>query len=238
MSATTTLNDRHYDYYRTPNWMTDVLLEHSNLKHYVSSTQNWEPFAGDGSISNRIEASTNAAKFSKTDIDPKSPSVEKENFWSQHYRVADAKLIVANPPWNQLDRILGALLHEGTDLQFLALLLRVTALGDSENRANMMAKFPVSQVISMPRYCWRRGKEGNWTTDSATAAWFIWSDSEPDNPIMTVPRSCIPNFTRNPEEEMKQNSSKCPVCGRDAPMDCGKPYCPYAKKYEVQKLTT
>lgn len=163
-----------FDYYPTPYWMANLLfdnLEHDGLFVGHSGVKVLEPCVGDGRIVGALRARYGDVATIKTnDLDPGWPADTHEDagdglsgFW-----LFPADWIITNPPFAAADRIVPRALCFAPNV---AMLLRITWLEPVATRADFLRRHPPTKLIVMPRFSFR----ANGKTDSAPAAWMIWS---------------------------------------------------------------
>lgn len=175
---------RTLDYYPTPHWVTDILIE-----HYPPPTRLIvEPSAGDGAIIQRFndrqhhDPSMNyqwwaieiQKKFLKdlAKLKP-TPVISIDDFFAQRkmlYRCcADSPTsIVGNPPYELALEFCRMCLRCGAD--YVAMLLRLDFLG-SKKRKNFINAWPITQLIVLSkRPAFKKGSG----TDMYNYSWVVW----------------------------------------------------------------
>ena len=151
------------DAYWTPPHLTQALLD---LVPEVQGTV-WEPCAGAGWMSNVLaERCTVVA----SDIAPMAPGVHVRDALRDEAPACD--WVVTNPPFNLAGRILARAL---TVTPRVALLVRMTFLEATRDRADLLAENPPARVIVLPRTDFPRGDDRPQRgTDSVPPVWLVW----------------------------------------------------------------
>lgn len=175
-------SDDPTEYHPTPRWMTLALW--SVIGSLLSGRRVLEPCAGTGHISNvlfelgcDVQASdlfTQAEPASLFDDDRTidEPPIgvgdaTSEAFWATQ----EVDWVATNPPFSLATQILTEIRKRGIRL---ALLLRVTALEPTDDRAVWLKTDQPSDLILMPR-----GSFSGGGSDTVTTIWFVWRDPAP-----------------------------------------------------------
>lgn len=171
---------RKNDFYPTPSWATDVLLQNVKIGGVVL-----EPCAGDGDIVNVLlkEPKENIENVWTNDIDvDRGGSHYNEDATKQTlYDIHDVDWIVTNPPFNCAQQILEKA-HKNS-LYGVAFLLRLSFLEPTYERGPFLAENPPNKVLVLPRISFT----GDGKTDSVTVAWLIW-DKSGENWLKVIPK--------------------------------------------------
>ncbi len=160
---------RKNDFYPTPKELTQALVHHSGWKseHKLAF---YEPCNGDGAISNILST---LGTITTADIDLiKDPMyiLDARKEWP-HYGNECYDWVVTNPPFNCAYEIVSNLLnHRDNILKGFALLLRLSFLEPTNERADFLRYCPPSDIIVLPRASFT----GDGKTDSVTCAWMVW----------------------------------------------------------------
>lgn len=212
------------DLYATPIWAILPLVR--VLSQLPVPRNYWEPYASDGQITSVLERKAlirQGTQVKLGDIDPKpkknlkfplSYPVDAEDCTNKFYSLAEnpeatPDLVVANPPYKDLDAIANSLrtIHDNLDGYFpgtTALLLRRSALEPTDSRGEIWQEMPPRAIIELPRFSMKRGKSGGWETDTVNLAWFIWgSNISPSTPHWSCVTRKTPYYTSNPSQEAK-----------------------------------
>jgi hypothetical protein len=159
--------------YYTPEWVTRVLIEHTN--GIFGYNKVGEPCAGQGHIAETIRRHNKDVIAS--DIDPESPyeSLDATNRHQMEMRYADCDVIVTNPPYNaetgSASDVISTLLE--LDLPLIAL-LRITYLEPCMDRVGILSK--LDRVVTLPRFDFEMpDKRNNDKGNPATSCWFMWN---------------------------------------------------------------
>jgi predicted XRE-type DNA-binding protein len=189
---------RHYlDFYETPAWMTIAALSHIRIEGIVG-----ECCVGGGAISsilNRIDA---IDEVWTNDIDPKKDAyyhldATDSASWEQ---LPNADWIFTNPPYAKEASPIVQNAYAKARIGII-MLLRQSWDEVCDDRASFLDRHPPTLQISLPRYCFRRGKDGTWTTDSSPVWVFAWDkriQSRETRKLYLAPEQ-LPLFHRHPE---------------------------------------
>ncbi len=157
---------RKNDFYPTPSWATEVLLDycpelHRNSKGLV------EPCAGDSAIADVLRPYFTSTLT--TDIDP-TRNVDMTAD-ARTLVVSSDKTVITNPPFNQAIEIVQNFVQSGARSAFL---LRLSFLEPTEARGKWLSDNPPRGLIILPRISFT----GDGKTDSVTCAWMLWNVRE------------------------------------------------------------
>lgn len=177
MSSTNRSSDRKpYDFYPTPKWCVDRLLD-----EVVLPGGRWlEPGAGTGSIIKAVNARRQDVRWTAVEINEdaawdldKIPGVTRvypSDFMTLHplheINSAPFQVAIGNPPYS---RAMEFVEKSFAYAQTVVMLLRLNFLG-SEERASFLRGYP-PDVYVLPNRPSFTGKG----TDSIEYAWFVWS---------------------------------------------------------------
>jgi hypothetical protein len=161
------------DFYRTPKWQTWALL--TRIPVLRNGWTYFEPCAGDGAIVRELE-SCGVACVRSNDIVTRGDLVpdflldaRQHRSWARFFCDGGPEdVVITNPPFNDAFEIAATALNY-IDVG-LALLLRLSWLEPTDERADWLAEHPPTRVIVLPRYDYRQ----NGKTDSVTSAWMLW----------------------------------------------------------------
>lgn len=177
---------RPMDFYETSKEAVDALVEHYLGKEFLTEDQLLEPCAGDGAIAKALGEhgyrnvwcnDLDPARAGHTHLDARTHDFA---YPAPGFVPVDA--VVTNPPFNQAFDILKNLYSQ---VDAIALLLRLTFLEPTKDRGPWLAKNPPNRVIVLPRYSFT----GDGKTDSVTCAWMIWDKRLPgENAVVIVPK--------------------------------------------------
>lgn len=175
---------RAFDFYATPAWMTRALIRRVSIAGSVL-----EPCAGDDSIAHVFRAFRDVGAVVTNDIDPsRTPTFREDVTTDAGWRaLPECAWTITNPPFDQANQIVpravarlaGAPVSNG-----VAMLLRLSWLEPTEERAAFLERRPPNHLIIMPRHDFK----GRGSTDSVTSAWFVWTRSSSIAPISVVTR--------------------------------------------------
>lgn len=194
------------DFYETPPWMTNALINLLATSDAPESFQwtGWalEPCAGDGAISHILEGS--GLRVWTNDIDLTRPADYHLNaqddalyqlYLGDHHDHAP-DWIITNPPFSQAHQILRRALEYVGPRGGVALLLRISFNEPTVSWGWQLEANPPDLVYNLPRWSFdRTGKQ-----DSNHCAWFVWYG--PDAPAH-LPRGNRYFVTRQPKEQRR-----------------------------------
>ncbi len=158
---------RQFDFYETPPWQTRALLRRSQISGVVL-----ECCVGDRSLAKVL---TNCDVVTN-DIDPQRPAefhldASLPESWEAFPKV---DWVVTNPPFNCALPIL-QLAHRHARFG-VVMLLRLSFLEPTKQRAPWLCEHPPARQIILPRWSYKQ----NGSTDSVTTAWYVWlTNSKP-----------------------------------------------------------
>ena len=165
---------RNLDFYPTPDFATSLLLKQYSYLFVDGAIL--EPCCGDRAISKQLESQFGKDRLIETDIDAaRSPKngVYDAQLSTPYLLKTDAGLpiknVVTNPPFNCAINILKAA-YESPDVEFVAMLLRLSFLEGTFERGPFLNKYPPKKLMILPRISFT----GDGNTDSVTCAWMIW----------------------------------------------------------------
>ncbi|MFO0675301.1 MAG: hypothetical protein U0169_02125 [Polyangiaceae bacterium] len=177
MSSTTRGNrsgSKGKDFYPTPSWCVDRLLERLHLPGGV-----WlEPCAGAGAIIDAVSTRREDVSWFAVEKDLKHAAGLKERVGARSVRIMDARdlttagllrteptLTITNPPFNIWSEIKDAVIELAA---MTVMLLSIDMLGSAER--NMWMRVHAPDVYVIPDRPSFTGKG----TDSNSYAWFVW----------------------------------------------------------------
>ena len=153
---------RSNDFYPTPSWATEKLLERFPLAGVIG-----EPCAGAGDVANVLRRH---GEVWTNDIDR---THQADSYYDLTDPASWAKLpncdwIVTNPPFSIAAAIVPAAYDKAR--LGLAMFLRLSYLEPCGNRAEWLKTHPLTKLIVLPRISFT----GNGKSDSGTTAWMVW----------------------------------------------------------------
>lgn len=191
---------RELDFYPTPAWMTDHLLDRLDLRHNEPHPPRIvEPCVGQGHIVNAIKRRYPAAQFITNDLDHQWPADCHmdagdrffHGFGTPSFEWDAPDWVISNPPFSEAFDIVRNALEVARI--GVAMLLRVTWLEPPKEKAKArgiwLAEHPPAWELVMERFSF----DGSGKQDSAPTAWFVWSKYLP--PRIEV----IPGRGRQPQ---------------------------------------
>jgi hypothetical protein len=196
-AITADISGRHaHDYYKTPPWLTLLALANVPLSGAIG-----ECCVGHGEIASILQMA-GGFKIWTNDIDTAKPAdyhsdaTLPEN-WEQF---PPAHWVVTNPPYAEMSApiVKNAYAHAAKGI---VMILRQNWIEGCDDRRDFLKAHPPTLAISVPRYCYRRGKNGNWATDQCPTWVYVWEKSNKSGltKIITLGADEIPLFHRTPE---------------------------------------
>lgn len=156
------------DRYETPPHYVKALLKHiGRLQHQ----RIYEPCSGHGHITRYLRDYGN--KIHTNDLDPTIPAkTHLDARTPAAWGTLGYDWIITNPPFKYEQEILERALQFGKNVAFLA---RISFLEPTLTRDGFWRRYRQGlEVIILPRYSFRRNKDGRKGSDSVTCCWLIW----------------------------------------------------------------
>lgn len=191
-------NAHEFEYYPTPAWMVDVLLDELEKRPVDREAPGnfgpagmafdpadllCEPCVGGGNIVRAIQRRY-PNRIVTNDLDPRWPAdTHVDAGAGKMYLEGDGiDWVITNPPFSEAARIIPCALDNAP---MIAMLLRITWLEPPKTggRAGFLDAHPPDSMIVLERYNFRQVK-GH--ADSATVAWMLWG-VRLRKPIIVVP---------------------------------------------------
>ena len=204
------LSGRHYlDFYETPPWMSLVILKNVPLSGTIGEVCNGH---------NAISSILNQAGLEcwTNDIDLNKPAdyhldVTAPLFWNS---LPAADWIVTNPPFGEMAAPIVRLSFAHAT-KGIAMLLPSNFREGCRDRFEFLRRHPPTGFIDLPRYCFRRGKSGEWATDSKPICLFVWDKSVTHGltKLEWISQDEILLFNRNPDTLPRPDAIESAVSG-------------------------
>jgi len=175
MSATGRGRERNpRDFYRTPAWCVEALLEHEHLMPVV-----YDPACGDGAILEVLQSSFHTVHGLELDA---STALLASQALDTPIAVGDyldpdvvhpfRSDVVMNPPYKLAAEFVRAALQRSEPRAKVCALLRLGFLGSSRKRIDLVG--PGSCLKSVYVLAKRPSFTGDSRTDASSYAWFVW----------------------------------------------------------------
>jgi hypothetical protein len=202
--------DANYDrflFYETPEWAVHSLIYNYPIKFFESFVpyEVIDPCVGRGAIQKAIESHESSPEWRmnwySNDVDPKRSASGKldatlASTWESFPR-SSWDVCITNPPYGKFAAPIVENAIERS--QVSAFYVRNSFHEVTESRM-FLKDFPPNVFISLPRYCFRKGKDGKWATDDQPCVWMVWDKRLGKTQHMIyVPKDAIPGFKRHPE---------------------------------------
>jgi hypothetical protein len=193
---TAAVSGRHaHDFYETPPWLTLLALANVPLSRTIG-----ECCVGHGAIASILQMA--GLKIWTNDIDTAKPAdyhsdaTLPEN-WEQ-FPAAD--WIVTNPPYAEMSAPIVKNAYDHAS-KGIVMILRQNWIEGCDDRRSFLKAHPLTLAINVPRYCYRKGKNGSWATDQCPTWIYVWEKSNKSGltKIITLGADEIPLFHRTPE---------------------------------------
>jgi hypothetical protein len=200
-TITPDISGRHaLDFYETPPWLTLLALANVPLSGTIG-----ECCVGHGAIASIVQMA--GLKVWTNDIDPAKPADYHSNAtlpesWEQ---LPPADWIVTNPPYADMSApiVKNAYAHASRGI---VMILRQNWIEGCDDRRAFLKAHPPTLAISVPRYCYRKGKPdkngvSRWATDQCPTWIYVWEKANRSGltKILTLGADEIPLFHRTPE---------------------------------------
>jgi hypothetical protein len=175
------------DFYATPSWVTEALLQHVGLRGPV-----WEPCCGDGAMSTVLAAA--GYEVVSTDICDRGFGIPGVDFLACRTVPGGCRSIVTNPPYGDSGSHAGQSRSPAAMLRFLRHALRLTASMQGQlallvrlqwiagqRAAEVMSAAPFASVVVLrQRICWfDRGEHTKRAQHHH--AWVVFDHAYPPN---------------------------------------------------------
>lgn len=187
---------RHeFDFYETPPWLSLLTLANVPLSGTIG-----ECCVGHGAIASILQMAN--FKIWTNDIDPaKQADYHSDATLPESWEhLPPADWIVTNPPYAEMSApiVKNAYAHTAKGI---VMILRQNWIEGCDDRRDFLKAHPPTLAISVPRYCYRKGKNGTWATDQCPTWIYIWDKSNRSGltKIITLGAEDIPLFHRTPE---------------------------------------
>lgn len=184
------------DFYETPPWMCLVILKYIvEISGTIGEICN-----GHGAMSIILKMAgfpvwTNDVDIQKPadyHIDATAPLFVSE--------LPACDWIITNPPYGNKSApiVQNAYDHAGRGI---VMLLPENFIQGCEDRIEFFRQHPPTAIYDLPRYCFRRGKNGKWSTDNKPVQIFIWDKSIVHGwtKLYWIKQNEIALFNRNPD---------------------------------------
>lgn len=165
----TSVNGRHdLDFYETPAWMSLLILKYAPIAGIIG-----EVCSGHGAIARILKMAGHQIWTNDTDTDKPADyhfDAASPLLWGNF---PTAEWIVTNPPYGNLSApiVRAAYAHAKRGI---VMLLRQDWDEGCGDRIGFLKNHPPTTKIIVPRYCFRRGKNGAWATDDDPTCIYIW----------------------------------------------------------------
>ena len=161
MSSTNRGNNRPgTDFYETPNYTTQSLLDVHDIKYPVL-----EPCAGNLAIADMLKDGV----VETNDINPESKSRYHTDYIEYSFASGDFNTIITNPPFNIAQLIIERALEDVVNGGEVIMLLRLNFLG-AQKRKTLWDSAPLKHVYVLSKHpCFINNK-----SDSIEYAWFVF----------------------------------------------------------------
>ncbi len=189
-------NGRHeHDFYETPPWLTLLALANVPLSGKIL-----EPCVGHRAIASILKMA--GLELASNDIDVAKPAdfhldATLPESWANFPAV---DWVVTNPPYADLSAPIVKLAYAHAN-KGIVMVLRQNWAEACEDRREFLVAHPPTMLISVPRYCYRKGKNGSWATDQCPTWLYVWDKADISGltRIVTLWDDLIPLYHRTPD---------------------------------------
>ena len=165
------------DFYRTPSWVTRVLLRHARLDAAV-----WEPAAGDGAIADVLDAEGLACRCS--DLVDRGRGYELADFLATRDRWGGD--VVTNPPYKLAEPFVRHALSLTYEARGKVAMLLRHEWDTAAGRHDLFQGAPFAKKITLlQRPRWFEGTTGS---PRHAYAWFLWDWAHEGAPTLAWDR--------------------------------------------------
>jgi hypothetical protein len=150
------------DFYESPSWFTTELLRHVKLSGVIG-----EPCVGHGAIASLLQVWPYTKSIWTNDIDPKKTAdCQLDAMLTETWEELPAcDWICTNPPY--ADQAAPIIKNAFSKARVgVAAFLLTSFLEPCDDRAVFLQEHPPSLVLVMPRYCFRKDKQGKALTSN------------------------------------------------------------------------
>ena len=199
-SGSATTGRHEHDFYETPPWLTLLALANVPLSGKIL-----EPCVGHRAIASILEVA--GLEVASNDIDVAKPAdfhldATLPESWANFPAV---DWVVTNPPYADLSAPIVKVAYAHA-AKGIVMVLRQNWAEACEDRREFLAANPPTMQISVPRYCYRKGKEDkngkrSWATDQCPTWIYVWDKANTSGltKIITLWDDLIPLFHRTPD---------------------------------------
>ena len=195
-TAISSPDSRHtLDFYETPAWMVIEAFKHLDISGVVG-----ECCVGAGAIASLLKLFSSIEKVWTNDIDPNKPAdyrcdATDAQSWSSF---PESNWIITNPPYSDLAAPIVLNAYRKAK-RGVVMFLRQSWLEGCDDRAEFLQQNPPTHLISLPRYCFRRGNKGTWTSDSSPVWAICWDKQAQGQQLITRTKEQISLYHRTPD---------------------------------------
>lgn len=197
-----TTGRKEFDFYESPYWFTTELIRRVPIGGTII-----EPCVGSHNIASILKIwgqSSNPQRIedvitSDIDIQKKADyylDATREDSWKKFPAFDWA---ITNPPFKDLAAPIVCNAYKYARIG-IAFFLQLSFLESCEDRSLFLDKNPPTGVYVLPRFCFRKGGTGRWTTDNITIALFVWDKRATTQTIKSIPKRAIEGFYKNPDK--------------------------------------
>jgi DNA (cytosine-5)-methyltransferase 1 len=204
MKVDESVKRHHLDFYESPWWFTTEMCKYVPISGTVL-----EPCVGGGAIAEILKHHPAIAVVATNDIDDNKQAdyhfdVTLPESWEQ---LPECDWVVTNPPF--ADKAAPIVINAFKKAKKgVAMFLLSSFLEPCCDRADFLAENPPNIILSFPRYCFRKDKDGKrWTTDNQTINCFVWIKGITEQRVVVLPPEKIEGFYKNPGDAIDIESA-------------------------------
>lgn len=191
----------YLDFYETPPWYVDALLEHAPAP--IEGTV-LDLTAGRSAVAAALSRRRPDLVIKTNDLDP--GYLTHYHFDATNlaeYPVESADWVITNPPYYCATAIVRAALEFART--GVALLLGANWDELCRSRYGLLTAPNAPSIINISRrYCWRKSKKGAWQTPPSVNRWFVWDKRIRNSEMRLIPTPYdLPGYTYTPDQTLE-----------------------------------
>lgn len=175
-NATSTPQFRHrLDLYESPVWFTLAVLQFFQYDRFRGIVG--EPCVGSGAIARWLKYVGLQVWTNDIDLNQDADYHFDASCPQSWEEVPDSDIIITNPPYGSKAAPIMINAY-GKTKRVLVLFVRLTFEEGAQDRIEFFKQYPPHYRFMFPRFAFRQGKNGNWTTDSSPVVGLVWDKTK------------------------------------------------------------